>query len=88
MAITNWWIAPRPFDISDTQNERSQGALTAYSLDAALAQFQGVPLVYEVRGTSVDLDEFRRLAAAEDAQPQDFVVRSENVLTGVRIEAR
>ncbi len=46
-------------------------------------------MAYEVRGQAVDgLDEFRRLAdAAEDAQPGDFVVRSENQLTGVLIES-
>jgi hypothetical protein len=46
-------------------------------------------MVYEVRGEVVaDVDEFRRLAdAAEDAQPGDFVVRSENKLTGAWIES-
>jgi hypothetical protein len=45
--------------------------------------------IYEVHGEVVaDVDEFRRHAdAAEDARPGDFVVRSENKLTGAWIES-
>lgn len=90
MAITGWLVHERPVDISAESPDRMRSAkeLIVHDLDTALERCPEVPMVYEVRGRAVDsLDEFRRLAdAAEDVQPGDFVVRSENQLTGVLIE--
>jgi len=91
MAITGWLVRERPADVSaDSRDRMSSGnELIVHDLDTALARCPKVPMVYEVRGEVVaDVDEFRRLAdAAEDAQPGDFVVRSENKLTGAWIES-
>lgn len=48
------------------------------SLDDALMEFAEVPLTFEVRGTRVTLDEFRRLAAEEPSATGSFVARSMN----------
>jgi hypothetical protein len=91
MAITGWLVHERPADVSADSRDRmrSGNERIIHDLDTALARCPNVPMVYEVRGEVVDgLDEFRRLAdAAEHAQPGDFVVRSENKLTGVWIES-
>ena len=48
-------------------------------MDDALVEFAGEPLIFEVRGAEVTLDEFRRHAAEEPNAPTGvFAVLSAN----------